>query len=143
MTAERLFDICEASTVDEAAAKGEKLGWQRMSDAQLEEWRASFVGYNGGSVEVLGWQQETPGAAVSLSFWIATGPNAHKACSFSTKQPGDLLEAISERLGSPDSLNKDDALGVVSASWKRDGAEYYFSQVGSSVAVNVSRPGAT
>lgn len=57
-TLDRLLDVCEASTVQEAMVNGDKLDWQRLSNADIEEWRRNFVGYNGGSVDLVGWRHE-------------------------------------------------------------------------------------
>lgn len=37
-TVERFLDVCEASTVQEAMVNGDKLDWQRLSNADIEEW---------------------------------------------------------------------------------------------------------
>lgn len=137
MTADRLLDICGALTVQGAMEKGDELGWQRMTDAETEEWRTHFVGYNGGSVEIVGWRRDSAGGADSLSFWVAVGPSGHKACAFSTKKPAGFLDALSERLGVPDTFDKTEAAEVTSAWWKRGTVEYSFTQVGSSAVINV------
>ena len=137
MTVDRLLDICEAPTVRAAAAKGDQLGWQDMTDAETEEWRTSFVGYNGGSVQLVGWRREQAGAAESLSFWIAVGPNGHKACTYSTARPAGLLDALSERLGTPDALDKNDAIESISAWWTRDEIAFSFVPVGSSALISI------
>lgn len=136
LTTAQLFDVCGSSTISEAAAKGDRLGWRRMSDAQLEEWRSSFIACNGGSVQVLAWRRGEKDGDDSLSFWIARGPNGHRACSYSTASPDGLLDALSERLGAPETLDKYD-FGAT-AYWKRDAAEIYFSQVGSRAGVTMS-----
>ncbi len=137
MTVDRLLNICGAPTVQKATAKGDELGWQRMTNAETEEWRAHFVGYNGGSVELVGWRRNNAAGPESLSFWVAVGPNGHKACTYSTMQPAGLLDALSERLGAPDTLDGDSAAGITSAAWKRDAVVYSFTQVGSSATVSV------
>lgn len=137
MTVDRLLDICESPTVQAATVKGDELGWQRQSDAETEEWRTHFVAYNGGSVEVVGWRRDKAGEAESLSVWVAVGPNGHKACAYSTKKPAEFLLALSERLGSPDRLDREDAIEMISAFWKRDAVEYSFTQVGSSATINI------
>lgn len=137
MTADRLLDICEAPTVQAAMLKGDELGWPRLTDAETEEWRRSFVGYNGGSVEVVGWRGERSSKVELLSFWIATGPNGQKACAYFTATPGGFLDALSKRLGAPDSLDKNDATESTTAWWKRSAVEYSFVQVGSSATINI------
>ncbi|WP_425624824.1 hypothetical protein [Agrobacterium radiobacter] len=138
MTAERLLIICEAPTVQTATTKGDELGWRRLTDAEAEEWRRSFVAYNGGSVDVVGWRHEKAGGAESLSFWIAIGPNEHKACAYSTPRPAGFLDALLERLGAPDNLDKNDAIESTTAWWKRGAVEYSFVQVGSSAVININ-----
>lgn len=136
MTIDRLFDICAAPTVQAAAVKGDELGWRRtIHDAKTDEWRTNFVAYNGGSVDVVDWRREQADGIESLSFWIATGPNKHKACAYSTPMPAGLLDALSERLGKPDNLEKNDVL--VSAWWKRGEIVYSFTQVGSSASITI------
>ncbi|MBP2573663.1 hypothetical protein [Agrobacterium tumefaciens] len=137
ITAERLLNICEAPTVQAAMIKGDEFGWPRLTDAETEEWRRSFVAYNGGSVDVVGWRHEKAGGAESLSFWVAIGPNGHKACAYSTLRPAGFLDALSERLGAPDNLDKNDAIKSTTAWWKRGAVEYSFVQVGSSAVINI------
>ena len=48
----------------------DQLGWQRLIAAETEEWRTQFVGYNGGSVEVVGWRLDNTDGTHSLSFWV-------------------------------------------------------------------------
>ncbi|NKB84715.1 hypothetical protein HED51_22905 [Ochrobactrum grignonense] len=138
MTVDRLLDICEAPNVRAATVKGDELGWRRQTDAETEEWRSHFVAYNGGSVEVVGWRRDdNAGEADLLSFWVAVGPNGHKACTFSTKKPAGLLNALSERLGIPDTMEKEDAIEMISAYWKRGAVEYSFTQIGSTAAIAI------
>ncbi|WP_323687599.1 hypothetical protein [Rhizobium sp. AN88] len=118
-TVERFLDVCEASTVQEAMVNGDKLDWQRLSNADIEEWRRNFVGYSGGSVNLVGWRHEREGGVELLSFWIAAGPDGHKACAFTTPRPAGFMDALSERLGAPDNLDKNDAINSVTALWKR------------------------
>lgn len=138
MTVDRLLDVCEAPTVQEAMVNGDKLDWQRLSNDDIEEWRRSFVGYNGGSVDVVGWRHEREGGAELLSFWIAAGPDGHKACAFTTPRPAGFMDALSERLGAPDNLDKNDAINSVTALWKRGAIDYSFVQVGASAVINIS-----
>ncbi|UXS43013.1 hypothetical protein FY150_24745 (plasmid) [Agrobacterium tumefaciens] len=137
MTIGRLLDICEAPTVQAAIPKGDQLGWPRLADAETEEWRTHFVGYNGGPVEVVGWRRDNIEGVESLSFWVAGGLNGHKACAYSTKKPAGFLHALSERLGPPDTLDKEDAIEMISAYWKRGTIEYSFTQVGSSATIDI------
>jgi hypothetical protein len=138
MTIDRLFNICEASDVQAVTVKGDELGWHRQTDAETEEWRSHFIAYNGGSVEVVGWRRDnSAGEADLLSFWVAVGPNQHKACAYSTKRPAGLLNAMSERLGTPDNMEKEAAIEMVAAYWKRGAVEYSFTQIGSSAGINI------
>ncbi|MFK3780311.1 hypothetical protein [Agrobacterium sp. NPDC089420] len=137
MTVDRLLNICEAPTVEAASVKGDELGWPRMTDTETEDWRRHFVAYNGGSVEVVGWRGEVE----SLSFWIATGPNGRKACAYSTARPALFLDALSKRLGAPDSLDKNDAIESTMAWWTRSPVEYSFVQVGASAIINIISDG--
>ncbi|NTI46420.1 MULTISPECIES: hypothetical protein [Rhizobium/Agrobacterium group] len=137
MTVDRLLAICEAPDLQAAMVQGDKLGWQRLTDAETEEWRTHFVGYNGGSVEAVGWRRKSAGQTDSLSFWVAVGPNGHKACTYSTARPAGLLDALSARLGAPDTLNEEDVLEMISAYWKQGAVEYSFTQIGSSATIAV------
>ena len=134
LTMAQLFDICGSSTVGAAAAKGDGLGWRRASHAQLEGWRSAFVAYLGGSVEIVGWRLGD--GDDSLSFWMAQGPNAHKACAYSTGDPARLLDALKGRLGAPANLVRYE-FGAT-ASWSVDGIEVQFSEVGSKASVTIS-----
>ncbi|CUX32727.1 conserved exported hypothetical protein [Agrobacterium tumefaciens str. CFBP 5621] len=138
MTVERLLTICEAPTVQEAMVGGDKLDWKRLTDADIDEWRRSFVGYNNGSVDVVGWRHEREGGAELLSFWIAAGPDGHKACAYTTSRPSGFLDALSDRLGAPDNLDKNEVIESVTAGWKRGAVDYSFVQVGTSAVINIS-----
>lgn len=138
MTVEHLLTICEAPTVQEAMVNGDKLDWKRLTDADMDEWRRSFAGYHGGSVDVVGWRHEREGGAELLSFWIAAGPDGHKACAYATPAPADFMDALSERLGAPDNLDKNDVIESVTAGWKRGTVDYSFVQVGTSAVINIS-----
>ncbi|NGN40752.1 hypothetical protein G6N74_06720 [Mesorhizobium sp. CGMCC 1.15528] len=136
ITLDQLFSICESRSVSEAVSQGDRLGWQRSSEAQLDDWRQSFVGYNGGSVEVVGWRRGEPERGDSLQFWVAEGPNSHKACYYSASDAAGLLDALSQRIGKPDSLDKNEV--VISAHWKTGSTEVYYSQAGAGALVNIS-----
>lgn len=137
MMVDRLLDICEATTVQTAIVRGDELGWQRLTNAETEEWRTHFLAYNGGSVDVVGWRREQAGGADSLSFWVAAGPNGHKACTYSTARPAGLLDALAERLGASDDLDQNDTIESITASWTRGTVEYSLAQVGSSAVINI------
>lgn len=107
-------------------------------DANIDEWRRSFVGYNNGSVDVVGWRREREGGAELLSFWIAAGPDGHKACAYTTPRPSGFLDALSDRFGVPDNLDKNDVIESVTAGWKRGAVDYSFVQVGTSAVINIS-----
>lgn len=136
-TVNRVLDICDAITVAEASAKGHELGWQRMADSDMEEWRRSFVAYNGGSVDVVGWRREQADGEETFSFWIAEGPNGHKACIYSTRDAAGVLDALSQRLGEPQNLERYDEAEMVSAWWVEGEREYSFTQTGSSAMIAV------
>lgn len=139
MTVDRLIDICRASSIQDASTKADGLGWQRMSEADTSEWRSAFLGYNGGSVDVVGWKREPSDNMDLLSFWIAVGPNGHQACAYSTTHPAGLLEALQARLGSPDDFDKMEEIESTTAFWKKDGMEYTFSQTRSSAMIQISK----
>lgn len=139
MSVDRLLDICAASSVAAAASKGDGLGWTRLTDAQRDEWRRNFLAYNGGTLEHVGWRRDPGSETESLSFWVAAGPNGHTACAYSAAASAGLLEALTERLGKPDTLDKTEISKSVSAVWAHGAVEYYFTQVGARMGVNISR----
>lgn len=139
MTVDRLIDICTVSSIKDASAKGDALGWQRTPQADMSEWRSAFVKYNGGSVDVVGWDRAPSDHTDTLSFWVAVGPNAHQACAYSTKRPAGLMDALKARLGSPDTFDKMEEIETVTAFWKKNGMEYAFAQVGSAASIHISR----
>ena len=128
--------VCEAVTLEEAEARGERLGWPAAPDDR--NWRAAFERHNGGTVRLIGWRRGGREGDGLLSYWVASGRNAHEACTFATDLPG-LLEALRDRFGAPDTF--DEHGEIVSAFWQRDGAEIYFTRVGKSTHVNLSRRG--
>ena len=79
LTLQQLLDFCDSQTIASAEAKGDQFGWHRMTDADLKDWRTGFIAYNGGSVEVSGWRRGDKASDDSLSFWVARGPNGHRA----------------------------------------------------------------
>jgi hypothetical protein len=137
LTLPQLLDFCDSQTIASAEAKGDQLGWRRMTDADLKDWRTGFIAYNGGSVEVSGWRRGDKASDDSLSFWVARGPNEHRACAYTVTDPARLFDDLSERFGTPTSLDKRE-FGTT-AVWKRgSSAEISFSQVGSSAVLYVA-----
>jgi hypothetical protein len=135
-TLTQLFDFCGSQTMAEAEAKADQFGWRRTTDADLHDWRAGFIAYNGGTVEVSGWRRGDKTTDDSLSFWIARGPSEHRACSYTVTNPAKLLDDLSERLGAPTSLDKREL--ATTAVWKLGATEVSFSQVGSSAVLYVA-----
>lgn len=129
-----VLDVCEATTLDEAAARGIRLGWPAA--AEDWNWRASFERHNGGTVRVVGWRRGEREAEGLLAFWVASGANAHTACVLATERPG-LFEALRDHFGVPD--QSEDRGDIVSAFWRRGGAEVSFTRVGTSSNLNLSR----
>lgn len=139
MTVSRLIGICTVSSIKDASARGDELGWQRMSEADTSQWRSAFAGYNGVSVDVVGWKREPSDNTDSLSFWIAVGPNGHQACVYSTKRPAGLMDALKARLGPPVSFDHIKEIESTTAFWKKEGMEYAFSQTGSSAMIHIRK----
>lgn len=129
-----ILDVCESTTLDEAAVRGGHLGWPIAPEDR--NWRTAFERHNGGSVRVVGWRQGAREGDGLLSYWVASGPNAHVACAFLTDQPG-LQEALRDRYGAPDTF--DEQGDIVSAFWRRGDRDVSFTRVGTSSALNVSR----
>ena len=132
----QLLELCASTSMAEATTRGERLGWQRLSEARLEPWRSGFLRHNGGTVEVVGWQRGEREGEGSLSFWIAKGPNAHRACYLSVTGAAGLLDALSEALGQPGSLDK--TADIVAASWTSGPAQIQFAQTGASAVLNIA-----
>lgn len=70
---ENVLTICSAPDVRTAVDLANHLGWRRQTDAQVGEWRKAFVGYNGGSVDVVALNNGEGDKVDKLSFWLATG----------------------------------------------------------------------
>jgi len=137
LTVAQLLDLCASTTVADAASKGDVLGWPRMTDAQTKSWRLSFLHFNGGSVSSVGWKRPQPAGETLLSFWIATGPNAHRACSYTATDATGLLDALTRQLGAPASLNTSEV--STSAHWQHGQREITFVQVNAgSALINIS-----
>lgn len=128
--------MCEATTLDEAAIRGGRLGWPAAPEDR--QWRAGFERYNGGTVRVVGWRRGAREGDGLLSYRVASGPNAHAACTFSTDRPG-LLEALRDRYGAPDTF--EETGDIASAFWRRGGSEVSFTRVGASSGLSLSRRG--
>ena len=141
MTADRLLDLYAAPTVAVATDIGDEWGWTRMSDAETDEWRRHFLHYNGGTLEHVSWRRETVSGPESASFWIATGPNGHKACTHSTKAPAKMLEGLTAHLGTPDTLDKNEDIQMISAWWTQGAVDYAFTQIGSSATISIGPHG--
>jgi hypothetical protein len=120
-----ILDVCEATSLEQAAIRGGALDWPAAPDDR--DWRTSYERHNGGTVRVIGWRRGEREGDGLLAYWVATGPNAHLACSFSTDHAG-LLEALCDLFGAPDTFEEEGA--TVSALWRRGGREVSFTRVG-------------
>ncbi|MEF0944305.1 hypothetical protein [Rhizobium sp. BR 362] len=134
----RLMEVCSSETVAEATAKGNQLGWDAIpaTDPDTVKWRQSFMSYNGGTVDVVGWRKTSTENEELISFWVAQDPNAHTACAYTVKVAGGLLDALIELLGRPSNLDKNEV--ATTALWKRGSQEISFAQVGSGAEVVIS-----
>ena len=79
-----ILNVREATTLDEAAGRSGRLGWPAAPEDR--NWRAGFERHNVGSVRVVGWRRAEREGDGLLSYWVASGRNAHRACSFATDQ---------------------------------------------------------
>jgi hypothetical protein len=129
-----ILDVCEATTLDDAAIRGGHLGWPTAPEDR--NWRIAFEQHNGGTVRVVGWRRSAREGDGVLSCWVASGSNAHVACAFLTDRPG-LLEALRNRFGVADKFEEQG--DIVSAFWRRGGSEVSLTRVGMSSTLNVSR----
>lgn len=134
---DRILDLCASTTIAQAATQGDALGWDRAEGPRYKAWRDSFVAYNGGSVEAVSWRRGTREADGQLSFWIARGPNAHRACTYSVPDPEGLLDALTRRFGAAPGLDRQ-SYGAA-AMWSSGGATIAYSAVGAGALLNVSR----
>lgn len=136
LTVEQLFSVCTSTTVAAASAQGDALQWAPQSVARLAEWRTHFERYNGGSVEVVGWQR-TETEAEGLAYWVATGPNGHRGCAYNvTDADSSMLAGLQLRLGAPDAVDTSPTSTV--AMWKRGGMRVSFSRTGAAIYVNIA-----
>lgn len=124
----QILDICHATTIAEATAKGDALGWARMTDADTKSWREGFVRHNGGTVEQIGWKRGPAEGDDTLSYWIATGPNRHKACTYTPSNQGALVRALTDRLGPPVSTDSNQYGMMV--QWYEGRHEIVYSRFG-------------
>jgi len=136
LTLDQLVEICGSSTIAEAAARGDTSGWGRMSDQIVANWKAGFLAYNGGPVQVVGWRRSDDEKDGLLSFWIAGGPNAQKACTYMIFGQAGFLEGLEKRFGSPDGRDQYD--DRITAFWKKGPQEIAFSGTSANVLVTIS-----
>ncbi|MBE9606398.1 hypothetical protein IAI18_16160 [Acetobacteraceae bacterium H6797] len=131
-----LVSLCRSSSLAEAAQHGERLGWRLQENERLENWRANFVQHNGGTVQVIGWRQGEDEKAALLSFWIAEGPNAHRACYYMAAHDNQLLDGLTDVIGRPESLDK--VGDMVTAFWTQGPMEVEFLRTGNSTLLNIA-----
>ncbi|MBX9932467.1 MAG: hypothetical protein K2Y56_13150 [Methylobacterium sp.] len=131
-----ILDVCEATSLEEAAIRGGRLGWPVAPEDR--DWRAGFERYEGGTVRVVGWRRGARGEDGLLSYWVASGPNARTACAFSTDRP-HLLGALRDRFGAPDTFEEQG--DIVNAYRRRGGLEVSFTRIGASSSLSVARRG--
>ena len=130
-----LLDVCYSATVAEAAAKGGRLGWERMDEARLASWRAGFE-RGGRTVDVVGWFRGPREEDGLLSFWTMPAPDGQRVCSYSVGQAAGLLDGLSHALGAP---GRAEAAGEVNmAGWTRAAGEVSFVQVGAAALITVT-----
>lgn len=96
-----LLDFCQSETLAAAIAKGDRLGWRRLQDAELEEWRSAHDASMNTSVEVAGWRDGDERTGKALNFWLTHGENGYKACNYLTRDATGLREALVTRYGEP------------------------------------------
>lgn len=135
ITAEKLLNICTASTLQIAGERGNVLGWQKLTDVETDALRDTLFGYDPNSVKIVGWKQITTGRPDVL--WFATRTPRLKTCSYSSRKAADLLDGLSKHLGTPDRLDRDDSAESITVSWLRNELEYSFVQVRSSAIVTI------
>lgn len=131
LTPQEVIDFCALPTLDAAVEHGSKLGWRRLTDAELEEWSAGFTNFIGETPAAAAWKRTEGQAPDSIAYWVATGPNAFRACAFSTNNKAGLREALKARFGvSAD--NESTEIGY----WDLGKAQIAYSSVGAGAYVN-------
>ncbi|WP_245297329.1 hypothetical protein [Rhizobium oryziradicis] len=97
-------------------------------------WKSSYEKYNHVTVDVIGWRDEQTQSA--LVFWVATGLNPARVCSYSLTNKSNLLNDLKIELGKP----KSEDLNEVSetAYWNPPKSEIYFTKVGSASGFTLS-----
>lgn len=126
-----IVDVCMASNISDAVVKGQALHWHRIID---KEWEDSFIRYNGGTVEVVGWRRGDDERDGLLSFWIANGPSPHRSCSYIGPANGEeILKETTARLGAPLTLETD-YIGTF-AEWGVNSERVELYQVGTLVSI--------
>lgn len=133
-TVAQLLDICSSVTVAEAAGKGGRLGWERMDEARIAPWRASFT-RSGQAVEVVGWFRGPQERDGRLSFWIMAGAPLQRTCSYSVGDASGLLEELSGVFGPARRQEVGDT--ITSAEWAWRMSVVSFIQVGAGALVTV------
>lgn len=85
---------------------------------------------------MIAWRQGKAEKDEALSFWIAGGANAHRACTYSVTDGAALLAALTDQFDVPEQSDTTPIGG--SAYWFSGGYEIAFTQVASSAMVNIS-----
>lgn len=135
-TMQQVLDICESPTVREAAKKGDTLAWTKMTAAQASTWRKTFLEYNDGTVDVVGWLRGPEVGGDAISFWIAKGRNPHQACSYTPADPATLRQALISHLGTPE--RADENALVTMLEWTHGHHALIFTQSGTAASLMIA-----
>lgn len=134
-TVAQLLDVCSSATVTEAAAKGNRLGWERMDEARFASWRAA-IEQNGRRVQAVGWARGPKEADGLLSFSTQLGFRPQNMCSYSVGDAAGLLEGLSGALGTPSRREEGEIITSVEWAWRLGVVS--FVQVGAHGLVSVT-----
>lgn len=128
VTPDQYFEVCDSTNMQAALTKAESFGWKQVPDAELADWRRGYEQYNSVTVEVASWRNGDEADAQIVSFWIASGANAHRACTYNANRESGLRQALIERYGEVADATPDLvywALGKTQAGYSRSGTAVY------------------
>lgn len=128
VTPAQYFAICDSTDMQAALVTAESFGWKRLSDAELDEWRNDYERFNSVAVQVASWRNGKEPDTQTVAFWIASGANAHRACTYNANRDAGLRQALIERFGEVADATPDLvywALGKTQAGYTSRGSAVY------------------
>lgn len=136
LTMVQFLDFCRSTTLAEARAKGDALGWRKMGVADgASEWNERFLDVNGGTLGAVTWRRSDEDGDGILSFWVADGESRHRACSYTSGVPDGILDTLNKTFGKPSYYSAHQYGEVI--FWTQGAREVSFSRMNSSVDVSI------